>query len=110
MSDREQQEWWSVPAPPEQRNGDESHDPLAFPQYVPAREQRGVRDVLRRIWAPIAALGAAILKYGAFLFKAKFLFSIFISAAVYIWIGGWAFGIGFIVLLFIHVLGHVLEA
>jgi len=110
MSDREQQEWWSVPAPPEQRNGDASHDALAFPEYVPAREQRGVRDFLRRIWAPVAALGAALVKYGAFLFKAKFLFSIFASAAVYIWIGGWAFGIGFIVLLFIHEMGHVLEA
>jgi Zn-dependent protease len=107
MSDREQQEWWSVPAPTAERNGDPQH--LEY-SYVPAREHRPVRDFLRRIWAPIAALGAALAKYGAFLFKAKFLFSIFVSAAVYIWIGGWVFGIGFIALLFIHEMGHVLEA
>jgi Zn-dependent protease len=110
MSDREQQEWWSVPAPPEHQNGDASHDLLNVPPYVPAREHRPFRDLLRRIWAPIAAFGAALVKYGALLFKAKFLFSIFVSAAVYIWIGGWAFGIGFIVLLFVHEMGHVLEA
>ena len=44
------------------------------------------------------------------LFKAKFLFSIFVSAAVYVWIGGWWFGIGLVVLLFVHEMGHVLEA
>jgi Zn-dependent protease len=109
MPEREQQEWWSVPAPPEYgaSNGDPTQHEYS---YVPAREHRPVRDLLRRIWAPIAALAAAIVKYGAFLFKAKFLFSIFVSAAVYIWIGGWAFGIGFIALLFVHEMGHVLEA
>jgi Zn-dependent protease len=79
-------------------------------QYVPAREQRGVRDVLRRIWAPIAAAGAFAVKYGAFLFKAKFLFSIFISFGVYLWIGGPWFAFGLIVLLFVHEMGHVVEA
>jgi len=34
----------------------------------------------------------------------------FVSAAVYVWIGGWWFGIGLVVLLFVHEMGHVLEA
>src|SRR5204862_786432 len=42
-------------------------------QYNPIQPQRSWRDVLRRIWAPIAAAGAALVKYGAILFKAKFL-------------------------------------
>ena len=33
-----------------------------------------------------------------------------LSAAVYVWIGGWWFGIGLVVLLFVHEMGHVLEA
>ena len=36
--------------------------------------------------------------------------SMFISAAFYVWFGGWWFGIGLIVLLFVHEMGHVLEA
>ncbi len=78
--------------------------------YEPVQPKSGFREMLKKFWAPVAAAGAALIKYGAFLFKAKFLFSIFVSAAVYIWIGGWWFGIGFIVLLFVHEMGHVLEA
>jgi Zn-dependent protease len=84
--------------------------PPDFEQYQPVREHRPFRNLLKRIWAPIVAIGAALAKYGAFLLKAKFLLSIFISAGVYIWIGGWWFGIGFIVLLFVHEMGHVIQA
>jgi Zn-dependent protease len=79
-------------------------------QYSPIQPQRSWRDVLRRMWAPIAAAGAALVKYGAILFKAKFLFSIFISFGVYLWIGGPWFAVGLIVLLFVHEMGHVIEA
>ena len=34
----------------------------------------------------------------------------FVSAAVYVWFGGWWFGIGLVGLLFVHEMGHVLEA
>jgi Zn-dependent protease len=33
-----------------------------------------------------------------------------VSAAVYVWIGGWWFGVGLVLLLFVHEMGHVLEA
>jgi len=50
------------------------------------------------------------VKYGAVLFKAKFFFSIFVSFGVYLWIGGVWFAVGLIVLLFVHEMGHVIEA
>jgi Zn-dependent protease len=75
----------------------------------PVRHEPRFR-LLRRLLAPFAAVGALILKFGAVLLKFKFLFSIFVSAAFYVWYGGWWFGIGLVVLLFIHEMGHVLEA
>ena len=68
------------------------------------------RGALRKLWAPIVALGAFVAKFGAVLLKFKFLFSMFVSAAVYVWLGGWWCGIGLVVLLFVHEMGHVLEA
>ncbi len=80
-------------------------------EYEPI-QPRGTdwRGLLRKLWAPIAAIGAFLAKFGAVLFKAKFLFSMFVSAAFYVWLGGWWFGIGLVVLLFVHEMGHVLEA
>ena len=68
------------------------------------------RATLRKIGAPLAAVGAFLAKFGVVLFKFKFLFSMFVSAAFYVWLGGWWFGIGLVVLLFVHEMGHVLEA
>jgi Zn-dependent protease len=85
--------------------------PRDFRDYEPVHP-RGTdwKGLARRAWAPLAAIGAFLAKFGAVLFKAKFLFSMFVSAAVYVWIGGWAFGIGLVLLLFVHEMGHVLEA
>jgi Zn-dependent protease len=68
------------------------------------------RATLRKILAPLAAIGAFLAKFGVVLFKLKFLVSMFVSAAFYVWLGGWWFGIGLIVLLFVHEMGHVVEA
>ena len=73
-------------------------------------QDEGRFPFLRKLLAPLVAAGALLLKIGAPLLKFKFLFSIFISAAFYVWFGGWWFGIGLIVLLFVHEMGHVLEA
>jgi Zn-dependent protease len=75
----------------------------------PVRHERRF-PFLRKLLAPFVALGAFLLKFGAPLLKFKFLFSIFVSAAFYVWFGGWWFGVGLIVLLFVHEMGHVLEA
>jgi Zn-dependent protease len=80
--------------------------------YEPLRPQGRAdrRGWLRKLLAPLAAAGAFVAKFGAALFKFKFLFSMLVSAAFYVWLGGWWFGIGLILLLFVHELGHVLEA
>jgi Zn-dependent protease len=85
--------------------------PHDFRDYEPV-QPRGTdwRGIARRAWAPLAAIGAFLAKFGVVLLKFKFLFSMFVSAAVYVWIGGWAFGIGLVLLLFVHEMGHVLEA
>jgi Zn-dependent protease len=85
--------------------------PQEWREYQPI-QPRGTdwRGLLRKLWAPIAAIGAFLAKFGVVLLKFKFLFSMFVSAAVYVWIGGWWFGIGLVVLLFVHEMGHVLEA
>ena len=85
--------------------------PQEWREYKPI-QPRGTdwRGIFRKLWAPIAAVGAFLAKFGAALLKFKFLFSMFVSAAVYVWLGGWWFGIGLVVLLFVHEMGHVLEA
>jgi Zn-dependent protease len=116
VSDREQrdQEWWATPAPPEHRASNGDPGLFGFPEhYTPAREHRPFRDLARKLWAPIAAAGAFLIKYGAVLFKLKFfttLATMVASAGVYIWIGGIWFGVGLVLLLFVHEMGHVLEA
>jgi Zn-dependent protease len=117
MTERERPEYeWlptPSPAPPQPTGSNGDRDLLGFPDYTPAREERPIRDLLRRAWAPVVAAGLFLLKYGAILFKFKFvtvLGSMLASAAVYIWIGGIWFGVGLVVLIFIHEMGHVLEA
>jgi Zn-dependent protease len=85
--------------------------PQEWREYEPI-QPRGTdwRGFFRKLWAPIAGLAAFLAKFGAVLLKFKFLFSMFVSAAVYVWLGGWWFGIGLVVLLFVHEMGHVLEA
>jgi len=85
--------------------------PQELREYKPI-QPRGTdwRGFFRKLWAPIAAVGAFLAKFGVALLKFKFLFSMFVSAAVYVWLGGWWFGIGLVVLLFVHEMGHVLEA
>ena len=66
--------------------------------------------LLRKLAAPLIAVGALVVKFGGVALKFKFLFSMFVSAAFYVWFGGWWFGIGLILLLFVHEMGHVFEA
>ena len=73
----------------------------------------------RKLWAPAAAIGLAILKFGAKLKALLFLLpkiklfttsaSMFVSVAAYSLIWGWKFAVGFVLLLFVHEMGHVLQ-
>jgi Zn-dependent protease len=80
---------------------------------VPERDYRPIhpeplwRALARRIWAPIVLVIGLIAKFG-FAF-AKF-GSIFIAVGGYALLWGWKFAVGFVLLLLVHELGHVLEA
>jgi len=73
-------------------------------------------SVLRRIWqriaAAIAAVGAFLAKFGALLLKLKYLslvLSMFVSVLAYTLLWGWSFAVGFVLLMFVHEMGHVVE-
>ena len=73
----------------------------------------------RRIYAPLGAIGLAILKLGAKLKALIFLLpkikifttsaSMLVSVAAYSLIWGWRFAVGFVLLIFVHEMGHVLQ-
>jgi membrane-associated protease RseP (regulator of RpoE activity) len=72
-------------------------------------QQRGiVRRSLERVGGLAVVIGGAALKWG-FVF-AKF-GAFFVSFAAYsFWFGSWQFGLGFVLLILVHELGHVVEA
>ena len=57
-----------------------------FRDYEPIHPEPGWKSFARKLWAPIVAIGAFLAKFGVVLLKFKFLFSMFVSAAVYVWI------------------------
>ena len=60
----------------------------------------------------MAGIGAFLAKFGAILFKLKFFTvaaSMIVSVGAYALLGGWMFGVGLVVLIFVHEIGHVLE-
>jgi len=89
------------------------------PTYEPPSPVREDRGILKRLGAGIIALGALIAKLGAqlkvlllLLPKAKLFTtagSMVVSALAYGAIWGWRFGIGFVLLLLVHELGHAIQ-
>jgi Zn-dependent protease len=83
--------------------------------YEPIHPQSRWRELAKKIWAPIAAVGFLLFKLKAFalvIFKFKIFVtsaSMLVSVAAYAWIWGWRFAVGFVLLLLVHELGHVLE-
>lgn len=83
---------------------------------APAAPPTPERSILQRIFGPLLALGALLLKFGkvALLFagKAKVLTtagSMVVSVAAYTFIFGFWFAVGFVVLLLVHEMGHVIQ-
>jgi Zn-dependent protease len=65
------------------------------------------RKILERIWAPVAAVIGLAVKFGFVVFK---FFGIFISVGAYALIWGWKFGVGFVLLILVHEMGHFAAA
>lgn len=84
--------------------------PGAGPGATPPPAASGLTARLRRLATPLIAGAFAVAKWSAIIFKLKFL-GLFISIAAFqfLW-RSWWLAIGFIGLIFVHELGHMLEA
>ena len=94
----------SFPVPEPSEEGERGYEPL--------RPRSGLGDLLRKLAAPIIGLGFLVVKFGGLLLKLKVFTtgaSMLVSIAAYAWIWGLPFAIGFVLLIFVHELGHVLE-
>ena len=76
-------------------------------QYNPIRRSPDWRARLRNLFGPVIAIAVALAKWSFVLLKFG---SIFIAVGGYALIWGWKFAIGFVALLFLHELGHFIEA
>lgn len=93
-------EAWQLPPQPEV--------PQPAPELHPYPT---LRERLKKIFAPLAGVGAFLAKFGAVLVKLKyvvFLGSAAVSVLAYAQLWGWRFGLGVVILLLIHELGHVI--
>jgi Zn-dependent protease len=68
---------------------------------------RDWRGMLRRLFGPLIAAAIALAKFSFVLVKFG---SIFIAVGAYALIWGWKFGVGVVLLILLHELGHYLEA
>ena len=83
--------------------------------YEPIHPEPGWRSLARKLWAPILAVGLLLAKF-KFVLLALFKFKLFttsasmlVSIGAYALIWGWKFGVGLVLLLLVHELGHVFE-
>jgi Zn-dependent protease len=84
-------------------------DPASL--HAPQPRPRPVRDRLKRALAPLAGIGAFLAKFGAILIKFKaftVVGSMAVSVAAYTTLWGWKFAVGFVLLIFVHEMGHVI--
>ena len=80
--------------------------------YEPMHPRGGFVSLLRKLAAPIVGLAFLVVKFGGFLLKFKVVTtgaSMLVSIGAYAWIWGLPFAIGFVVLIFVHEIGHVIE-
>ena len=93
--------------------------PVFTPQPEPPASVQEQRPPWRRGLGLLGALGVVLLKFGAKL-KALLLLlpklkifttsaTMLVSVGAYALIWGWRFGLGFVLLLLVHELGHVIQ-
>jgi Zn-dependent protease len=105
-----------LPAPPVPSSGQPGENPFAQPPGGAREAGRNIRKRISGALAALVALGAkfwAVIK-GAVLFlpKLKLLTTAgtaLVSVAAYSLFFGWSFAVGFVVLLFVHEMGHVIQ-
>ena len=84
--------------------------------YQPIHPEGFFRNLMKKLAAPFVALGALLLKFKAailIVFKLKLFATaatMVASIGAYTMLWGWRFAVGFVLLLFVHECGHVLEA
>jgi Zn-dependent protease len=99
--------WGDRPPPPP--------PPPELRQYDPIQPQSTWRDMARKLAAPFLALGALLAKFKFLifaLFKLKFVgtaLTMFASIGFYALAFGWWWAVGFVLLIFVHEMGHALE-
>ncbi|HEX3824479.1 MAG TPA: site-2 protease family protein [Mycobacteriales bacterium] len=89
---------WSPSGPPRISPSVQPHDPNSW------------RSRIKRFFAPLAGIAAFLAKFGVVLLKLKSLVlvgSMAVSVAAYASIWGWRFALGFVLLIFVHEMGHV---
>jgi Zn-dependent protease len=84
-------------------SADDRLKPVAEQGGHPARRRGGL---IGRIFAPLLVIGGVLLKVAGSL---KFL-GVFLAVGGYALIWGWPFGLGFVLLILVHELGHYVEA
>lgn len=89
---------------PEARDG--------YRDYEPIQPKSGTRDLLKKLAAPLIFLGILLFKLkGALLALVKLKFvgnalSMLVSVGAYALFFGWPFAVGFVLLIFVHEMGH----
>jgi Zn-dependent protease len=84
-------------------------------QYEPIHPGGSLRELVRKLWAPVAVIVGLALKFktaALAVLKLKIFATsgtMLVSVGAYAWLWGWKFGVGFVLLLLVHELGHVLE-
>ena len=99
-----------APEPPSFPNPETSAD--GGRGYEPVQPRWGIGGLLRKLAAPLIGLGFLLVKFGGLLLKLKVVTtgaSMLVSVAAYAWLWGLPFAIGFVLLIFVHELGHVIE-
>ncbi len=106
-----------TPAPPPAWDGPPAPD--APPPYDPPPEPHRPPSRLKRLFGPLLVAGAAILRFAGplkglllALPKLKLLTTsgtMLVSVAAYALIWGWKFAVGFVLLLLVHEMGHVIQ-
>src|SRR6202789_4025557 len=96
--------WLAAPPP-------EPWVPVPAPGETPRPvDLDSLRSRVKRLLAPLAGVGAFLAKFGLVLLKLKSLVlvgSMAVSVAAYASIWGWKFALGFVLLIFVHEMGHV---